>query len=431
MVLLRNDRKPLGATIMMNCQRRDSVLVKSTIFWSINALLVTLFLVAQVRAQEDSGESSSFVCKNTSTMHCVDKGEIRRFEYQYQLAEQPAFLVASVDGTPQVVANPEGYLQQQSVVFQLSELFPSTSNLSSIVTAISGNPENKQTELRLGRFCSDQLQIRCLAAGGNFWERLLSGVSGNFSLAERDEVQQGVLTSQSFSQHYGPAGEIDFDPSSLFVTGSSWKNAVAALKGITAGEDVFGQNSDERRCFMKDPGPGVTPLSTDACIKIFSSPRLNAATARTVASALIPKFQFKAVDQYDFLKNGGVLVQVPGLQRSLKTYSLTWDIRHLIPSTADRLAVLAAYKSYSPPPGSTSAASTAKLCITISGSGRGYVPVTDNVNAEMCRSLAEAAHADSFALACASETSVVIGAPSGAHNKAEELHLPESNACRW
>jgi hypothetical protein len=414
-------------------------------------------LCSRGNAQDSTSAASAPDCKNGATVHCIDQSGISNFvidkeavrsfepsilerlgrtwQYQYQFSEQPAFVVATVSGSSQIIPNPEAYLQQHEMIFQLSELFPNVSNapnapglpsiVAAIQTGIASNPENKNKVIRLGQLCVGQRVgqpgIRCLASGGRLWERFISGVSGNGSLSERDEVQQGLVTVQSFSQHYGPAGEIDFDPSPLFITGTNWKNAVAALKGITFDANVFEENTDEARCFMKDK---ADPLPLETCIAKFASSR-----GASAAASLVPKFQFKVADQYDYLKNGGVLIPVPGLQRSLKSYTFTWDLRHLISSTADRLAVLAAYRSYSSPPASD-AVSQKQICVTISGGNRGYVPVADGFAVDSCRLLADGAKADGFALACATSTDMVIGPPNGLQ-KGQEARLPEANTCKW
>ena len=41
----------------------------------------------------------------------------RMFNYQYGLAEQPASIVATANGTSQIIPNPEGYLNQHQLGF--------------------------------------------------------------------------------------------------------------------------------------------------------------------------------------------------------------------------------------------------------------------------------------------------------------------------
>jgi hypothetical protein len=72
-----------------------------------------------------------------------------------------------------------------------------------------------------------------------------------------------------------------------------------------------------------------------------------------------------------------------------------------------------------------------KVCVTVSDTGRGYVPVEDGFTADGCRSLAMSAHAESFALACATASNVEIGSPNDLREASQDLKLPASNTCNW
>ncbi len=359
----------------------------------------------------------------------------RALQYQYQFGEQPAFVVASTNNAngsmTTIIPNPEKYLNQHTLSFQFSEIFPATSNLASMVAAlyaVNKDPKIPSQPLRLAnRLCKSTNQIECLVSGGNFWERFLSGVSGNVSLAERDPVQQGVSLTLTSSQHYGAAGEVDFDPSLLFVTGTNWQTVLTALKDVNLEPERF--FGDDATCFVKG---NSSPEIWQNCVTEFSRSRFSAykkqGALTKIGAALIPKFQFKATSQFDFLKNGGVLVPEPGLQRSLKNYSFTWDLRHAIASTSDRVAALKAYKGYSQPQASDG--TQAKMCVTGSGASKGYVPVGSGFTADNCRRLAKDAQAGLYALACATSSGVSIG-PAMNPDISQDPKTPDSNTCNW
>jgi hypothetical protein len=256
---------------------------------------------------------------------------LRASQTQYQLSEQPAFVVVNLNGQSQIVPNPQKYLSQYTFPFVGSELVPNTSNLASIVAAIynadptnatitnsdpsSSDPSGKKTLVLGDKLCRNSTLIECLVSGSNFWERLIAGVSGNASLAQRDEVQQGIiLPGLPTSISYGPGGEIDFDPSSLFITGANWQSVLATLKGIKLDPSSFSdkEGKEEYDCFVTG-----TTMKPGECVNKFAAPRLDARkksrTLALVGAELIPKFQFKVTDQFDFIKNGGVLVAEPGL----------------------------------------------------------------------------------------------------------------------
>lgn len=423
------------------------------------AALTVLGCILSVGARaQDNANCNSTGAKDPDKFFCISKNEVRSFEpsrgqrflrawqYQFEFDEQPLFVVATSNGSTQIVQNPEKYLKQDTIGFQFSELFPNTANLASIVGAIYSssvvpNKEQKQILLETS-LCGNAQLIRCLASGGsgfsNFMERFLSATTVNFSLAERNEIQQGIVVQNlPASLHYGPAGEVDFDPASFFINGSSWKSAVGALKGMNV--SVASPPSFENNCFVKNGGtptqdnPAQEDETRRRCATEFGAPRFAPSIGHGkwtyFGALLIPKFQFKAVSQFDYIKNGGVLVSFPGLQRSLKNYSFTWNFRQAIASTSDRLAALAAYRSYTPyAPKET--VSAPKLCITIDGGARGYVPVGEAFDFNSCRTLAKKAGAKEYALACATGSSVEIG-PSVDVDDVTRVQRPVLNQCSW
>jgi hypothetical protein len=438
--------------------------VVCTVAWSQSDSknLYDLRCTANSQGTDTAPDPHASAAADHATVVCIGPKQVRSLEppielrwfrasqIEYQLSEQPAFVVADLSGQSQVIANPQKYLSQYTFPFLGSELVPNASNLASIVAVLyNSDPSNgdasntdisKKKILRLDkRLCKKPSSVLdCLVSGSNFWERLMAGVSGNASLAQRDEVQQGIeLTGLPTSISYGPGGEIDFDPSSLFITGSNWQSVLTALKGVkldVQGKDVYGKEAD---CFVNNSSSNFTAYD---CVKEFAAPRLNpqykSRTGMLIAAELIPKFQFKVTDQFDFIKNGGVLVAEPGLQRSLKNYTFTWDLRHVIPSTSDRVAAFKAFKALQAkqppaPPQPSEVVKQPKVCVTISDAGRGYVPVENEFTTERCRSLANDTHAGSFALACATASNIVIGSPNNVGPGIENVNLPTSNACNW
>jgi hypothetical protein len=159
----------------------------------------------------------------------------RSWSYEYQLLEQPAFLVASSGANAQVVENPQRWLQQHSVTLQLSEFFPKATSFTKLVQNAYDDlsEEVRAKPVRLGNdICRPGLTaLECIAAGGNFWERLLSQASIKFSVSQRDQIQQGIiLTNLTPSQGWAWGGEVNFKPDTLFVAASNWIDAKTALK---------------------------------------------------------------------------------------------------------------------------------------------------------------------------------------------------------
>jgi uncharacterized protein YodC (DUF2158 family) len=274
---------------------------------------------------------------------------LRSWQYQFQLQEQPAFIVANSGGTSSTLPNPNKWLQEHSITLTLSELFPKVTNLPDLVGAAYdmhqyNNPTNAKLQLD-SDICQSTDKLKCLVRGGdfsvgNFFERLFSGASVTFSESQRDEFQQGMIVPLSTSQGWAFGYVINFNPASLFVTSANWAkvNAVLSKRHIDLGD----LTPEEKNCVMAD-GPVKDRNAIGECEGLFAKPRLYGSDRQSfwtgVAAVMIPSFKMQALSQFDFLKQGGVLVQSPLLQRTLKNFTFTWDLGRLLPATSDKLAI--------------------------------------------------------------------------------------------
>src|SRR5260221_1311336 len=291
--------------------------------------------------------------------------------------------------------------------------------------------------------------MQCLAGecsywGRSFWGRLFSGASLTFSVGQRDEVQQGVVVPNlTTSQGWGWNGEVKFDPASLFITSVNWKSAVSVLgKGPDGkyryiGAENLVENSaknpsDEFKCLVQVP-TDATAIPFDKCEKQFARPRLNPSIQQnfltSLAAIVTPTFDLKVQSQFDFIKQGGILIQSPLLHRSLKNMTFTWDLRRLIPETTDKLTIATLYeqaKITSKPSDSTSS----KLCVLRSGAFRSYITVAPGSTTISCKRLAIDLDAKEYAVACATDQKVGIGNFVRKENDTLDSDKP-STICGW
>jgi hypothetical protein len=88
-------------------------------------------------------------------------------------------------------------------------------------------------------------------------------------------------------------------------------------------------------------------MSLHDCERLLTRQRLQAAFGPSrgseIAAVMIPTLQFKVLSQFDFIKQGGLLTENSNLQRSLKSLTLSWDLRRRVPSITDRLTVATLY----------------------------------------------------------------------------------------
>src|ERR1700722_12945938 len=94
------------------------------------AVVMSFCVIASAQSSEDGGpcghDDPSFFCLKKAEVKSLEPNLAGRFgrawQYQYQILEQPALTVITLNGSSQIVGNPEKYLNQHTLLFQLSEL---------------------------------------------------------------------------------------------------------------------------------------------------------------------------------------------------------------------------------------------------------------------------------------------------------------------
>lgn len=347
------------------------------------------------------------------------------FEYDFQRVEQPTVLVT---GAGAQVPNPEHYLNEHTLKFQFSQLFPPTSTLAdsaksacvlrgytNFETCVPKKPcPDKKT------CASDDDEFWWVLSGGGTWKRMLSGLTFDVDFSERPSLQQGiVVTNQSFWDHYQTTGEIDFDPSQLFLNGTSWGKTF----------DVFDKKKTLiDRCKGHElKYPAVTTDTVKQCILNLSLPGqiTNHHRLGWFAAAIVPTFSFKNVSQFDLLKSGGVLVSSAQLEAAQKQFVVKWSLNRVIPSSASRVALVPTTPQGAgdQPQGQQGARNSqgslvsdryqmpspaTKLCVIISGNVRSYINVPPTFTAQSCARFA-ASTGDQYLLGCVTDEGISVG----------------------
>jgi hypothetical protein len=384
----------------------------------------------------------------------------RGFQYTYGRLEQPRSVLVGSGSTTQIIQAPEHYLNQHSLTFDFSEVFTSPADFASMVKTVyadklEADPRvaKKSVELDL---CGQQEFIVCLAAGPSAWKRALSGFKITASLSERQGVQQGVIVPEgSFSQHYPFGGEIDFDPAQMFITGTNWKAAIDAVA-----KNPIGPSQLYSQCAMYEKGGdalgdrsiaaggrGASAQDRGRCVALFARSRI--ATSKPpsrrdyIVAALIPKFGYKRISNFDFVKSSGILIPAPFPESALNSFTVTWDFKRAIAATKSRLDAADAFRaSNQPSPGGNSGIESTsynvpqsgddpKLCIIYSGAAGSSINVPSTFSADSCYRFARKMSADRYALACVSSNDVLLGPAMDAAMPPDDKAKPESNSCRW
>lgn len=341
----------------------------------------------------------------------------RMFQYQFQITEQPRTVVIS--GVPTM--NPEHYLQQHSLLFSFSELFPGSSDFAAMVgSAYTHKPGSTTGKPLLDTtICGDNPTssvLTCIARGAHAWQRAIAGVKATFTVSERSAIQQSSIVPESFGYHYGYGGEVDFDPTNLFITSSNYQTALSAVKGANA-----------------------KTLSSASLLQPMLEGADNLHPIRDkLLAALIPTFQYKRTTQFDFIKNsGGFFVPATFPETGLNSYTFTLDARRLFAPMKARSDAEATLRPPTP-------VVTLKFCVPIKSKTEIYLSVPDSFRPDACQNLATSMGAETYRLACVTKLkgdssqqegndfTMMSGDEKPATKKPRDLASPPAgDTCHW
>ena len=233
---------------------------------------------------------------------------------------------------PDFIPNPDEKLWKATAELKFGRLFTSTADLKSIYS--SAKKHKKLFDLASDRIAGeeDKVDFFLRRRSRDWGARLISGLTFTFAISERpavdpmgklpDAVRRRLETEDEHEETFS----IKYDPLPLFNTGSHLSAGAAALAAYAT--------------TYKPETLGVESLCTDpkrpSCLREVS----NLASSKKWLAALLPVFEFKTVDQFDFVEFGGRFLRSLFLEESLETYSLTWDLNRVFDRKADRTAAL-------------------------------------------------------------------------------------------
>lgn len=286
------------------------------------------------------------------------------WQYQYQRVEQPDFVLVTQPGNTQVLLpNPESHLNQHSFTYDFSQVFLTPAQTARVNSNLCPK-ESKGND-----------PAACLARGGGLSKRFLSGIKVIANISEHPVAVQGSILPTGYL--YG--GEVDFDPTKLFTTGTDWK-------AITS------EKLNSNPC---------APKETEALKCAKDLLRHRGLTGRNkldaILSLMTPTFQYKRLTPFDFLKYAGTLIPSANTG-GLNSWSIIIDARRLIPSPTSRLDAIAAADAIHP---KVPAVVGTKLCgLIFKGGSLSIISVPNETSKESCLETANAIHAERYELGC-------------------------------
>jgi len=418
------------------------------------ARVTTFFLIAAmfgisvlVSAQTQSQDSENIVITRSdlSPFTGTALGRFAQgFQYQYQYLENPN-LIQIKQGTSQlIIPNPEHNLNQHSLTFDFKQVFLNSKVLSQ---ALQNAYDLKNAGNRRGKvdqICGDMSVFDCVAVGGSRLGRALSGLTVTATLSERAAVSQGVLVPEgSFSNHYAIAGEVKFDPSQVFLTGTDWKAAADAIikmklidfkhdKGLKKYE-ICTDPTEVQSLIQQHVDKPDGPKDWWRCVSDLAGTRHKG----FIALAFLPTIDFKRQTQFDFVQYSGLLSGEP-LEAGLNTLTFTWDLRRAIASASTRSDAFEALKAIlqakqerrKDEEAAAEKVESQKVCVTMKGSSVNYISVPDSFKPAACENLRKEILADRYELAC-STAQGWLKSGSAVTGEAASKDLPFPNPCKW
>jgi hypothetical protein len=438
-----------------------------------------------VEAQSTKPEDKPFVeitPQELQPLELSPGGRIARaFQYQLGLVEQTGPIPGPTSGT--FLQPPEHYLIQHSLMFDFSELFLKSSDFANILKAYYEGviapgkrlaPKNSEA-VSLDQLCPKSSPLQCIADSGAWWKRALSGVTGTFSLSERQRVVGAIVLPEGpFPADYDRTGQITFDPAQLFINGSNWSAALSVLAEmrVKVRDPNYRFNEHEQKytradrgslyedCFAysaTDSRTEVTgrPTSKDhpelplfdftkmkKCISAFGGSKRGGVG---FLAAAVPKFTFKRASQFDFVKSSGVLIPTPFGEPAVNSYTFIWDLKRLIAPRSARLAVLdgmtqpskvakqeeADLSDKSKVTGAEAAArpQSSKVCVTMSHGQHSFLTVPSSFTNIGCRDFASNLDKEGqYGLGCVLSDHISLSSTVDVNLRSG---LPPENACNW
>lgn len=294
----------------------------------------------------------------------------RSLQFVEQQQELPSTIFAQVAGSstgPTTLLNPQHYLASHALTVKFGDLFFSSSDLAAIYKSVGVLLPDDAPALSIKDcdIAKEKSMVKCLARARlkDKVSRALTGLTLNAGASQRNRNIQGVLfTSQFPDIDYTIRGQLDFDPTALFVTAANWGDAISILNSthsIGTQQNLL-PNERARLAQLLNGLPGdcifdpilqQTGKQAFQMAGNFAQSCLNALAGRQgflekTLAVLVPTFQFKKESQFDFIKqSGSVFVPAAFPEPSLNTFSFTFDLRRFVPSTKDRTDALNAIAS--------------------------------------------------------------------------------------
>lgn len=271
----------------------------------------------------------------------------RLFEVKAELIDQEDFFIQEIllprgregEELPTKVfsPNPDRYLWKSTVNLNFARLVRSPDELKIAYEAAANNPAWFDTgvdPLALERAGNDVVKYFARARPEDRVDRLLTSLTAFVAVADRPSLRNGLLLPGQIEREdgYDETYGIKIEPSRWFVSGTDWAKAYGATAAYARAYKQPSALSFPHPCSGQ-----VNRRCLDHATRLSGSQRLFA--------TILPTFEFKLVDQFDFVQDGARFISTDAADDSLETYTLTWDFGRVFGAAKQRAEMLAALQA--------------------------------------------------------------------------------------
>ena len=297
---------------------------------------------------------------------------VRAAVVKTEVIQQPKLVqIADATGQLSYQPNPGKLLWKVSSTTDYGQVVPTVADVQAQAAALDAAGVDLSTA-GAKAFCSSRLStpdanhyftdVRgrfkdcLLRTGGAYMSaRIASSFKLTFNWAQNPKVNSTfkyVVPSQYANVNQVFSGQVDFDPSKIFVTGSDWQSAYKAADSYgDAQEGVFARymaSKCEQPADAQSDGFRKGLVTTD-CVRKLARPR----GWVVMAAVLTPTVSLVEKSNFDFLASNGVLAPNPFTTKRLADLTFSLDLTRVLPSAKarqDALAALVAAKAKKPRP---------------------------------------------------------------------------------
>ncbi len=258
---------------------------------------------------------------------------------KFELIEQSNTVLVQSGSASLPSLNPTPLLFRFTGTAARSELIPSVSDVALQVKTLTDAKvavTSATSTICKSQSGADKLMNCVLRTGiANRIGRIVAGEKDSFIYGQNPEIQQGIAVAgtAAASTNYSISGQVDLDPKGIFLNGSDLNTAYPAIVAYGLRKEFL--TRIQHRC----DADAIPDFKASQLLGLSGCARKLAGMGDVKGvfmSLLLPDFNDTIRNNFDFLKQGGLLVAASVPTPRLQDVLFTVDLSKLIPSAKNR-----------------------------------------------------------------------------------------------